>query len=275
MQEGGFRAKAGQGVRILDVRVTGRHGAFDELHGAAGGAEFAESIKHDAASNFGFAGPAFLERLTRDERDFRADLERIKALPQFGSVSDAGQVRRAAAKFALVALAGELASEYEVVPWPSGTATAAAAEGFRSWCAQRANSANSEAHDILERVSDFIDRHGDSRFTNVQHESPGVRDRAGWWRQEGDKRVFLILSEALHDATKGFDFRRALDALVSHNVLPPPKGNGERSKPEHIEGRSVRVYHIDSKALAVALGFPAPKKKEDGISVRPLRPQKY
>jgi hypothetical protein len=41
-----------------------------------------------------------------------------------------GQVKRAASKFALVAMAGELAIEYGIVPWPKGDAIKAAAEMF-------------------------------------------------------------------------------------------------------------------------------------------------
>jgi putative DNA primase/helicase len=37
--------KAGQGVRMLDVPVSGKHGAFDELHGHTSGAEFADALK--------------------------------------------------------------------------------------------------------------------------------------------------------------------------------------------------------------------------------------
>jgi len=39
-------------------------------------------------------------------------------------------VKRAASEFALVAMAGELAIEYGIVPWPKGDAIKAAAEMF-------------------------------------------------------------------------------------------------------------------------------------------------
>jgi putative DNA primase/helicase len=55
-----------------------------------------------------------------------------------------GQVKRAASKFALVAMAGELAIEYGIVPWPKGDAVKAAAEMFDAWGAGRGTVANDE-----------------------------------------------------------------------------------------------------------------------------------
>jgi hypothetical protein len=61
----------------------------------------------------------------------------------------------------------------------------AAAEMFDAWRAGRGTVANDEPRQILRQVSDFIDRHGDSRFSEKDaYESPkfGVKGCAGWWR---------------------------------------------------------------------------------------------
>lgn len=82
MAEGGRRTKAGQSVRLLDVPVSGQFGAWNDLHGFQTGAAFSEALKQAAATHYGHAGRAFLERLTRDTRDFFVPQERIKALPE-------------------------------------------------------------------------------------------------------------------------------------------------------------------------------------------------
>ena len=115
MREGGQQSKAGQGVRLLDVPVDRRHGAWDSLHGFTDGAGFSDALKTAAKTNHGLAGPAFLERLTRDARDFCALLETIKQLPGF--LSEDGQHKRGAARLALIAMAGELATEYGITGW--------------------------------------------------------------------------------------------------------------------------------------------------------------
>ena len=114
MAEGGYRAKAGQSVRLLDIPSARRYGAWDALHGLASGTAFSDALKRAAVTHCGHAGRAFLEQLTRDKRDFCAFLERIKALPEFSVEGGEGQDKRAAARFALVALAGELAAEYGI-----------------------------------------------------------------------------------------------------------------------------------------------------------------
>jgi putative DNA primase/helicase len=111
MQEGGNKAKAGQAVRLLDLAVARTFGAWDNLHGLPSGTAFSDAIKRAAATHHGHAGRAFLEKLTRDDRDFCSLLERIKGLQEFSVKGSEGQEKRAAARFALIALAGEIAIE--------------------------------------------------------------------------------------------------------------------------------------------------------------------
>ena len=70
-----------------------------------------DAIVRASDTHYGNAGRAFLEQLTRDQRDWEAQYTAFKRAPEF-TVEDAdGQVKRAASKFALVAMAGELAIE--------------------------------------------------------------------------------------------------------------------------------------------------------------------
>jgi len=255
MAEGGFRAKAGQSVRLMDIPMTRRFGAWDELHGFSTGAAFSDAIKRAAATHYGHAGRAFLEKLTRDKRDFCELLERIKALPEFSADNDEGQDKRAAARFALIALAGEVATEYGITRWPEEAAINAAAAGFKAWRSLRGRG-NDERRQILERVSGFIERHGDGRFSSADNaDKTPVRDRAGWWRDDGESgRVYLFNADGLREALKGFDFKRALDTLQDSGALPKPDASGERSKPERIDGRQMRLYSIQANKLGGAHG---------------------
>lgn len=259
MAEGGHRAKAGQGVRLLDVPADRRHGCFDELHGHDGGRALADAVKEAAAEHYGTAGRLFLERLTADGRDFGEMLERMKGLPLFKA--SGGQAARAGGRFALVAMAGELATEYGVTGWTQGAATAAAAEAFRLWCAWRGHGQD-EPRKILEAVTDFLDRHGDNRFSPLRpagnHDiAPWVRDRAGWWDDTEDMsgRVYYLTAGAMREAAKGFDLKRALDVLGEAEALPPPNGKGERGKAMRVpSGDVVKLYAIAYAKLGSAAG---------------------
>lgn len=252
MAEGHHRAKAGQAVRLLDIPADGQFGAFDDLHGLPSGAAFSDAIKEAARAHHGHAGRAFLEKLTRENRDIRERLEQIKALPELSVEGAEGQDKRVAGRFAQMALAGELATEYGITGWAEGAATAAAVEGFKAWRTTRGRG-NDERRQIIEKLSAFIDLHGDSRFSNADgsgHQE--IRDRAGWWQDDWQNlRSYLFNAGGLRDALKGFDFNRALDVLVEAGVLPKPAANGERSTPQRIGKRTVRVYQVAADKLTV------------------------
>ena len=251
MTEGGHRIKAGQTVRLLDVPAQRVHGAWDELHHLASGTAFSDAIKQAAGRDYGHAGRAFLEKLTRDhEGSFSDDLDAIKALPELQAPGDEGQAKRAAARFAVMALAGELATSYGVTGWETGEAIRAAAAGFAAWQSLRggAGQGNSERGQILERITGFIERHGDSRFSDAdcmdEQRAALVRDRAGWWRAIEGGRVYLFTAEGLRDALKGFDFNRALDALQEAGAIEAPGTDGKRAKFMRIRGQGMKLYAV-------------------------------
>jgi putative DNA primase/helicase len=130
-------------------------------------------------------------------------------------------------------------------------ALGAALHGFQAWLATRGEG-NDERRQIIERVSGFIERHGDGRFSSADTTGHDViRDRAGWYRDEAEGRVYLFTSEGLREALKGFDFRRALDHLQEAGILPKAQANGERSRFCRIDGRAMKLYPITPKEDAV------------------------
>ena len=250
MQEGGQRAKAGQSMRLLDIPAAQTYGAWDALHGATSPAAFSDAIKRAAVQHHGQAGRAFLEKLTFDTTDFCAMLEEVKAAPMLATDGTEGQDKRAAARFALMGLAGELATDYGVTGWPAGAASEAAAHAFKLWQSMRGKG-NDERRQILQRVSGFIERHGDGRFSDVDITSDvPIRDRAGWWRDGSEGREYLFTTDGMREATKGIDFKRALDVLQEAKALPTPGANGERARFIRIAGRGVKVYPVDPEKLA-------------------------
>ena len=250
MTKAGQRINAGQSVRLLDIPVQRIFGAWDNLHQCVNGTDFADTLKKQATIHFGHAGRAFLEKLTRDhDGNFCEALETMKALPDFHVADGEGQVNRAATRFAILALAGETATEYGITGWQYGAAIEAAAMGFAAWQAARGmGKANSETAQIVESVISFIERHGDSRFSDADitndQRAHLVRDRAGWWRNADGGRIYLFTSAGLHEALKGFDFKRALDALQNAGVIDAPGSDGKRAKSMRIDGRLMKLYAV-------------------------------
>jgi putative DNA primase/helicase len=240
MQEGGVRVKAGQQVRLLDIPAERQHGVFDVLHGFESARALADHLKTATATHYGHAGREFLRRLTDDKTDLGQALGEMRALPEFATPDGDGQAARAASRLALVALAGELATQYALTGWPEGAAIDAAAEALQLWLSQRGQG-RTEDRQVVDAVRAFLERHGDSRFSDVEADDAAqrlVRDRAGWWRARDGKREWLFTSDGLREAVKGFDFKFACNVLERHGWLI------ERGKTIRIGGRTPRVHVI-------------------------------
>ncbi len=243
--------KAGQAVRMLDIRVQRQHGAWDYLHGHPTGNVLSDALKRAAGQHYGHAGRAFLQRLTRErDSEFAKALEDIKDLPAFAVQDGDGQVKRAAARFALLALAGEMATNYGVTGWHVGAATKAAGILFKAWCNDRGNTgANLEQAQIRSAVRTFIDAHGASRFQDVDKPEATVHDRAGWRDNTNGKVLYLFTTGGMREALEGFDFQRATSELIRCGAMPAPGADGKRAKLHNIHGEKKRLYEIDATKL--------------------------
>jgi hypothetical protein len=164
--------------------------------------------------------------------------------------------------FAVVALAGELASAWGILPWQTGTALCSILALFKTWLAEQPQSAASrEQAQILKAIKDFIDTHIDSRFSNLDWipttnqwgnviEPPIIRDRAGYWKDENGVRIFLFTPAGLRIATKSHDFGRVIQALVDAGALAKT-GAKQTTVTTRIpeENRTIGLYWIDPTKL--------------------------
>jgi putative DNA primase/helicase len=243
MAEAGKLVKAGQEIRLLNVPASRTHGAFDELHQFPDGRALSDHLKTVCKQHHGHAGPAFVERILNDDRDFGGDLDEVVKSPQFAAPDS--QAGRAASAFALFGLAGELAIEYGIVPWPTGSSLLSAAECYQAWLNSRGKGIT-EHRQILQAIADYIARHGDSRFSEKgKIEEKPVINRAGWWTEEGDsERIYLFNSPALREAGNGYDLPRILAALSRADWIAA-HDQGKHSKKTHIgPGQKPALYWI-------------------------------
>lgn len=241
MQESGQRARAGQEIRLLSVSARRHHGAWENLHGLDDGRALSDALQKSAATHYGHAGPLFVEKLIESgEADKLPDMlaTLVKRFP-----ASSGQEARAAERFAIAALAGELAIKFGILDVASGAPTEAMVTLFEDW-RDRRGSGQSEDTKILGSISDYLTRHGDSQFSELGDTS-AVRDRAGWWKNGADgRRVWLFTSEGLHRAAPGYEVRRIADALESAGWLAE-RGSSERAKKVRVnKGRPVGLYHV-------------------------------
>ena len=123
---------------------------------------------------------------------------------------------------------------------------AAAVEAFQAWAAGQ-GSVRTEHEQILANVSDFIGRHGDSRFGSVNadpdHPGHAVHNRAGWWREDSQGRAYLFTTGGLTEALGGFDLKRGLDALEAAGWIVEREANA-RSVRVRVNGGRPRLFAI-------------------------------
>nr|WP_110632490.1 DUF927 domain-containing protein [Pseudomonas sp. CC120222-01a] len=247
----GNAAHAGAELRMVDVNAgTRTHRAFDELHGLEG-ADFHRQLTVAVGANHGHIGPAFVEKLlaSDDRPGLLEDFAGIRA--QF--VEDNAQAGRVADRFAVIALAGEMAIAYGLLPWTPGTALADCQLLYGEWLS-RVGGGNAEDRQILAGILDFIDKHGSSRFSDVEDQTPDTKvfNRAGYWEVVGAKRLYLFNKSALIEAAHGHGLARVVKALEGACALAKhdTDRDSRRTKKYRLPaGGSARLYVIDPDAM--------------------------
>lgn len=246
MAEGGKRSRAGQEIRLLDIPARRAFGAWDNLHGMTGGREFSDAIQLASVTHYGHAGPQFIRKLLElgEQDGLPALLAQFCA--QYPSTS--GQESRAAERFALVAMAGELAISFGILPVPAGAVRNAMLELFEAWRAGRGQGP-SEDRQILRAIADFIARHGDTRFSSADDPQGEARDRAGYWEDSPTGRLYLFNRPGLEEAAKGYDLGRVVLALESVGAIAKREPGRAQATKRLPSGRKEKLYWIDAARL--------------------------
>jgi putative DNA primase/helicase len=251
----GRKARAGQLVRLLDVpaeRGAG-FGAFDNGGPDGDASALAKSIKLAATTAYGTAGPAFVRRLIADDvagDDVRGLISQFVAAT-IPAVAD-GQVERAAQRFGLVFAAGELATYFEIVPWPVGAARDAAAWALERWIELRGGTEPAEARQAVEAVRLFIESHGEARFAPVDDaDARPVPNRAGYRKADGAEREWWILPEVWRsEICAGHDAQFVARVLEGLGMLRR-QAEGLQCK-VRVGSSTLRAYVVTAAILAGA-----------------------
>lgn len=230
MAEAGKRTRAGQEVRMVAVPMDAGKGmgGLEELHGHEGGGALSVAMVEAAARSYGTAGRAWLEWLCGHHAEVpqrvteQIEREQARMLPE----GAAPQVGRVCKRFAIVAAAGELATEAGVTGWLPGEASRAAARCFAAWLAARGHLDNGEDAQMLAQVRHFLQAHADGRFTwwhraDDDH-APKTLNRAGFRRRvEADGTPLRLLKMSMATADQLADQQERIDASQVEFIILP------------------------------------------------------
>jgi putative DNA primase/helicase len=256
MHEGGKRARAGQGNRLVDIQADAGKGMgiFENIHDLPGGAAFSDALKSNARLYHGEAFRSYILKVISDDAG-REQLPGLIGELVKGLVPNAAseQVQRVANRFALIAAAGELATQYGITGWEAGEAARAATVCFQSWISLRGGVGNQETENLLAQVRGFFEQYGDSRFVALaENEAVGLRiwppyqkvnNRAGFYRRISDGTTeYYVLPEAFREICSGFSVGPSAKLLVGKGIITPANdGKSQRSK--RLPGMGVKKYY--------------------------------
>jgi len=254
MARAGKRPSAGQEIRLaeIDADAGSGMGAFEQLNDCKTPADLARTLGDEASHSYGAVGMDFLRHVVVHRvglADFITDGVRQfmeEAFPKNAS----GQVIRVARRFALVAVAGELATHYELTGWKEGEANQATLKCFASWLESFGGTGNREERLLMAQVRGFFEQHGASRFEDITN-SAGQRiiNRAGFFRAGAEgHREYLVLPETFNrDLCCGFDTKGAIKTLLQNEWLIPGNDGKSTQKPRLPEIGPTRVYVFGGK----------------------------
>jgi uncharacterized protein (DUF927 family) len=223
------RVSAGQELRLLDIPADAGagFGLFNTLHGCLDGQTFAKVLHERTALCYGAVARTFVERLAADRAGAREWVKSSIASfhEDWTGSSDSAQVGRARSTFALLAAAGELATHYGLTGLGPDEAAAGVGACFDDWRREFAEGGKGshESAEALREVRAFIEKHGLSRFVDLDHHAPTedhLRDRAGFTTSSAGIRRWLFLPEVFRREVCGhLDHRLVVQALTDSGWL--------------------------------------------------------
>jgi uncharacterized protein (DUF927 family) len=252
----GQRSRAGQEIRLIDIPADAGKGLglFDTTHDTNGGAAFSKLLVDNCTKYHGRVGREFLDMLCAS-LDNGNDSESLKfavrkMMEKISPVGASGQVLRGVERFALVAVAGELATKFGLTGWQTGESETAARGCFNAWLDSRGGSGNQEITAILSQVKAFFELHGESRFSPVDRADERVtHNRAGFSEcidvSGSSTTLYYCLAEVYkNDICRGYDSKQVSKVLKEAGWLQT--GNdGKSAQAKRLRGMgNTRYYWI-------------------------------
>ncbi|MBH0086016.1 DUF927 domain-containing protein [Psychrobacter sp. SCQQ22] len=259
MAQAGQKTNAGIEVRVAHIDADAGKGlkTFDSLVLAPTGAAQADKINELSHSYYGTAGIAWLEHITTDKAATTATAKQL--VTDFVSkYSDlAPQAHRVAKRFAIVAAAGEMATQADITGWQVGQATTAVMTCLDNWLDNYGRDGEYEQRQIIDHIKAFIEQHGSSRFQacfqttgtrpNFEERTP---NRVGYRNEDtGD---YYFSKETFNSVCAPFSKRKVLQVLDEAGLLLSNQGDRKIYKtPNTLFSGKVRpsVYAVTANIL--------------------------
>lgn len=256
IEASGQKARGGQLVRLIDIPVDS---IFDD-------AASADRMKEACANHFGTAGPAFIENLITDLESLPQALRSLDEIAEKIGEARSVEEKRVRKRFALSAVAGEMAVTASILPWKKGAALEACHHTYGLW--KQDNAVVSEANRGIANIRNFIFKHGSSRFERESEPSQIERiiyNRAGWYRDG----MYHFTPEAFREACGGVLAKVVKKALDQAGLLHTSDTPGRLRSSIRVDGTQTHVASVRESILDEAAPSAPSKDATPGASKGP------
>ena len=255
MAQAGQKTNAGIEVRVahIDADAGKDLKTFDSLVLADTGAAQADKIKELSQSYYGSAGIAWLEHITNDKAATTATARELVSDFMSKYTDLAPQAHRVAKRFAIVATAGELATQANITGWQVGQATTAVRVCLDNWLDNYGRDGEHEQRQIIEHIKAFIEQFGSSRFqpchsSAYQDFAPKINDRVGYHNYDTDEYYFT--TSTFDKVCSPFNKAKVLQVLDDAKLLNVTEHDRKTCKVSLPFKKSrTRVYAVKSDIL--------------------------
>lgn len=238
------------------------YGVFESINYGGSSSDVGNRINELAAQNYGYAGMKWLEYLT-NEKDavMQKAQELLDSFIEQQHQTKNGQANRVLRRFALVAVAGELATLAGITGWQPGRAFEAIAQCFNTWLGTLGNGENMEETKILEHIKAFFESNGTSRFedltiirqANGEVIRPRIHNRVGYYDPE-DKVYLVSTTMFKKEVCIGMNEANVKKVLIKHGWIKEfIEGNKKLyvKKPKNNlpDGSRDRMLHFSVEAM--------------------------
>jgi putative DNA primase/helicase len=262
----GHRIKGGQQARLVDLAADAGKGMglFEDIHDSATPDAFARRLTAAAKAHYGVPIRAFLRHVISYHPGVESLVRSAREALLKHAAGAIGEISRVAGRFALVAVAGELATSASITGWSKGDATASAEACFKSWLQARGHGA-ADTEAAIRQIRAFIEAHGSSRFEEGDHwgassaadmggapaASRVVTNRVGFIRRVmGDEIEYCCLPEAFRQQLcQAYDPKAVAVALRERGYLVAEDGRNTVRRNMPGSKKQQRVYAIRSTIL--------------------------
>lgn len=249
IEESGRTAKAGQMLRIIDIRIED---IFPSTPKEMSEADFANHLKQMCSAYYGTAGPAFIQGLVECLSDYPEDnIASLRStLEQYAKELTPENARpeqaRAFRRFAALRIAGELAIDFGVLPLEIEDVNVAVTNFRDLWL--RENHSIGDADRALQKLQSFLIRNH-SALPSI-HDTDARISNARAFRNP-QNNWFLFTDDQLMAATGGSNIKDVVRELRHRKLLVVHEAGRLKIKQKLASAgdRWLRFYGINANIL--------------------------